>query len=390
VRRTTRSFIRKLLISVQAIALTFFGAAMAADDNEVRIELSQEEPGIWRVDYRLTLEARRLELVRTPDDSRAENWLPARSDFEIIHENGRDYIQRKRGSAFSEVSILMPAVYTTLPKEYAPFSPFSDGGLLVYTGRFHACPESCQAEGLPDSWTIHVVPPPDTHTILHGEILEGPTSWEDRGNGLKFYVGVGEPIETEHVIAIVDRSLPDELRFGLDAMFPSMMAFFAEQLGDLEEKPMLFMSYDPGIMSDAGRQSGHIHLQGATLPNQVFMHLAGGWADADLTAHRNSFLWFFAHEAAHLYQHRAGRMGGGMEETWIHEGGADAFAVLALTSLKVAPGEYVESRLKGAVKNCAQGLSDGALSEAGSRSNFQVGRMPRSDGSRDGVLNVRE
>ena len=41
------------------------------------------------------------------------------------------------------VKFTLTPTYRHLSKDYAPFSPFSDGGLLFHSGRFFACADEC-------------------------------------------------------------------------------------------------------------------------------------------------------------------------------------------------------------------------------------------------------
>ena len=137
------------------------------------------------------------------------------------------------------------------------------------------------------------------------------------------------------------------------------MDYFGDRLGALNEKQMLFASYNvPGDLDG-------FSVKGGVLPNQVFIHFEGAQIP-ELSSGEDfpSFLaWFFAHEASHLYQN----LGSARYEefdSWIHEGSADAFAYLSLQSLEAAPAEYLATRLDQAKEGCASALTDGNLHSA--------------------------
>jgi hypothetical protein len=90
------------------------------------ISLSQIMRDQWRIELHIPQPTARLRFVRNPDDSRARRWQ-TESGFELVHEDGTDVLRRQDGSAFSNTSLTVPARYVALPKEYAPFSPYSDG-----------------------------------------------------------------------------------------------------------------------------------------------------------------------------------------------------------------------------------------------------------------------
>ena len=69
--------------------------------------------------------------------------------------------------------------------------------------------------------------------------------------------------------------------------------------------------------------------QGGTLPGQVFVHFYGSvWPERMAEpGFGDDLAWHFAHEAGHLYQ---GQIFINGEGAWVHEGGAEALAALAL------------------------------------------------------------
>src|SRR3970040_2762518 len=103
------------------------------------------------------------------------------------------------------------------------------------------------------------------------------------------------------------------------------MALYEVELGRLPSRPMLYASREERF------PGGGYGYQGGTLPGQVFMHVYGrsdAFATRDFADRMDSF---FAHEAAPLYQRFPSLAGQG--DSWIHEGGADAMALLALARL---------------------------------------------------------
>ena len=100
------------------------------------------QPGanhFWQVEYRLDQSVHELYFQRVSSDWREQFWQPADRAFRIEHLGDRDRVYRTDGAAFEYLEILVPARYRPLPGEYAPFAPFSDGGLLIHSGQFHAC-----------------------------------------------------------------------------------------------------------------------------------------------------------------------------------------------------------------------------------------------------------
>lgn len=321
----------------------------------------------WEVTYTLTTPAKTLAFVRNPDTSRTTRWLAQDSDIEIVFDDAKhqEVVRSKSGKSFSAVSFALTPTYKHLGKDYAPFSPFSDGGNAFHSGRLFACANTCTEED--NKWHLTLNVPSDEHIVLNGKVMKSSVSWTDNNDGRVVYVGKREPIITDDVVALIDPGLPESIKASLEEDIPNMMAFFSHSLNPLKgEKPMLLASY--ANIDDHSTQGG-------TLPNQIFMH----WNRQDLNkqADNSSFvnqtLWFFAHEVAHLYQ--PGNTEGvseNEEQSWLHEGNADYFAAIAMNFLYEDANSYVESRITRAFESCTEGLAQTTLAQAYKNGHFNL------------------
>ena len=263
------------------------------------------------------------------------------------------------------MSFLLTPTYKHLGKDYAPFSPFSDGGNAFHSGRLFACANACTEED--NKWHLTLNVPSDEHIVLNGKVMKSSVSWTDNNDGRVVYVGKQQPIITDDVVALIDPGLPESIKASLEEDIPNMMAFFSHSLNPLKgEKPMLFASY--ANVDDHSTQGG-------TLPNQIFMH----WNRQDLNeqANNSSFvnqtLWFFAHEVAHLYQPGSTEgVSENEEQSWLHEGNADYFAAIAMNFLYEDANSYVESRMTRAFESCTEGLAQTTLARAYKNGHFNL------------------
>ncbi|HWO09468.1 MAG TPA: hypothetical protein VNN80_08310, partial [Polyangiaceae bacterium] len=315
------------------------------------IALSELETGQWKVVFRTSQPTAELRFARNPDDSRARRWQVER-DLELVREDGADFLRRRDRGAFQSAALTVPARYVDLPKEYAPFSPYSDGGTLIYSGQFHVCTgrSECPSD---HRWQFRVTPPPGAHLVVEGDVHESEFGFSDAGEGTNIYVGKTTPLASSHFVAVIDGGLPPEVRAALYRLLPAMMDFYTTRLGRLPFKPMLFASLDP----DPPKNS-EFSMQGGALRGQVFFHLYGEkWTKAASDRLVDRLPWVFAHEAGHLYQ-AVGSSGDAypMDESWIHEGGAEAFTALTVAELGGVSCAHVEERIEGAVTECAAGL----------------------------------
>ncbi|MCY7296121.1 hypothetical protein [Alteromonas sp. a30] len=353
----------RIVLAIGFLCLNF--SALADTATKVDIHLVKTAAEKWQLSYLLSAPAKRLAFVRNPDNSRTIRWQPMSSAFHIIQQDGNEFIVRKDSEPFSDVSVLLTPTYKHLSKDYAPFSPYSNKGALIHTGRLFACANACADDE--NHWKISMQAPKGQHMVVHGVIHTEVVHWVDKDDGINVYVGTQKPIETDNVIAIVDESLPEKINTSLEADIPALMDYFEQRLGKLKgSKPMLFASY--------ANVDGHSS-QGGTLPNQIFMHwnvnnLNEKVADEQFL---NNTLWFFAHEVAHLYQRSNGnQLYGEQNESWLHEGNAEWLAALALLEMYPDTKPYVEARVNKAKQICNQGLRQFPLTEAANNGRFDL------------------
>lgn len=329
------------LLTAVSLCSSHVAARPASQPSAPRIAIEAKADRRWSVTYQLSAPARALRFDRSPDKSRTRSWtVPV--DFELVADAQGERVQRRDGAAFTTVTLAVPAAYRELPADYAPFSPFGDGGMLFHSGRFFACADACPEDA---EWRFSLRAPAGQHVVVDGRRYAGRATWRDRDSGRNVYVGSAAPIASPDVLAIVDTSLPVDIRGRLDAELPRFMRFFAARLGALPTRPLLFASYDADHKPGWGRQGG-------TLPGQVFAHFYGaGWPARMMEPGFDfSLAWFFAHEAAHLYQRQIEASDKGA--AWVHEGAAEAFAAIALRQLNPALAPQVDAKIAEARTAC--------------------------------------
>ena len=323
--------------------------------------LSPIDKKSWRADFSWTTPVTQLDFVRQSNQYRLTRVKVLDDAFELFTSDNGDAIRRRDGAPFTSVTIVEPTLIEDPPAGYLPFVSFSDGNILLYTGRFHTCAGACPSdfaheEGL---WPITIDPGKNQRMIINGSVETGRVSFIDSGDGTKVYIGDGHITEGNNLLAVIDTAVPKIVAEKLSQLFPPLMDYFGERLGKLTDTQMLFASYNvPGDLPGSSSKGG-------SLPNQVFMHFEGKQIPERSTgADFPSYLtWFFAHEVAHLHQ---GFRPAEYErvDSWIHEGSAEAFAYLSVQELQAAPAAYLDQRLNTAMQNCAQALADGPLNTA--------------------------
>ncbi|WKE65533.1 hypothetical protein PVT67_17995 [Gallaecimonas kandeliae] len=342
-------------------ALLSFGALAARPVPD--IALSKDDKGDWQLNYQLTAPAKQLRFARSPDHSRAARWQPLDPAFQIGQDQDGEYLARKDGQAFSSAAIRLTPTYIYLPKDYAPFSPFSDGGLALHSGRFFACVGLCEGD---EHWNLSLAAPKGDHIVSRDGQGRQSLRWQDGGEGQVLYVGPLQPREGAELRALVDPGLPPALRQALDEALPRILAHYAKALGPARAKPMLIASFGRTM----GGQYGN---QGGVLANQISMHWYGNQLEKLLAKPEqiSAFLWFFAHEGAHFYQGQAGQVRA-QQDSWLHEGGAEWLAMDAIRSLYPERSAFTDQKLEDARSQCLAGLAQTGLEQAAQRGLFDL------------------
>lgn len=347
------------------LLLCFSLSIWASSESGVDISILKSKDGSLTLTYQTNKPTSRLGFIRNPDNSRINRWKPTSSDFEIVAIEEQEYLIKKDGTDFTEVSLNLTPTYKHLSKDYAPFSPYSDGGLLIYTGRLFACIDRCSEEV--NQWQFSMRVPQGEHLIVGGKVYVDEAKWSDGDDGMNVYIGSQTLIETNNVIAVIDNGLPEKIKRSLDSDIPKLMSYFEQRLGTIEGvKPTLFASY----ANIKGQSS-----QGGTLPNQIFMHWNVNNLNERLSSNEflNDTIWFFAHEVAHLYQRsKQVKIYGESHESWLHEGHADWLAALALLELYPETKQYVANKIEAYRAHCAKGLASFSLAEAADKGRFDL------------------
>ena len=351
-QRLRPTALARLLATLALISAAFAAHAQPVEPVGVAVEANGREP--WVVTYRLGEPARQLSFARSPDTSRTRDWA-AGEGFEIVATDDGEVLRRQDGAAFSQATVVMPPRYRELPMDYAPFSPFGDGGMLAYAGRLFVCPEACSGD---ERWAFTLEAAPDLNVLVNGEITQGRAAWTESGQGTNIYVGAGRPVASEAVVAVIDEALPPVIRDQLMAELPRFMDQFAGHLGVLDAPPMLFASWDTSVVD------GSYGRQGGTLPGQVFIHFYGSFWNEEMArgGFADGLSWHFAHEAAHLYQRQI--YTSAREGSWIHEGGAEAMAALALMEGRPDQAAGVEAVIAAKRAECAERLAGRSIRQA--------------------------
>ena len=348
-----------------AVAGVFLLTAMERPEpaSEVLVSITQEAAGNVRVVYQSRRPIEALSFLSVPGGYRSRRWVIDDDAFELQRFVERDRIERKDGKKFTRVEVLARPDLIRLPKEYQPVTPYGAGGAMVYTGHFW--PVTKRGGRL--NTTFDFTPFSDAHVVAFGSVAPRLENWRSPMAHPAFvYMGPLTPTETDHVLALVDPAAPTWVRDEFNALTPKIFDYFADVFGEPPHaKPNLFMS------APLGRNEGRLSFAGDALPAQFQITLEGGaWRERSKKG-EDIFRRSTIHEAVHLWQHEA-RPGIAEEADWIHEGGADAVAIEAMSALGLWSASDISTFEREAKADCAEGLEDGSLATANDRGEFRA------------------
>ena len=230
--------------------------------------------------------------------------------------------------------------------------------MVFHSARFFACANLCLSNE--NIWYIRLTVPGRDTILFSGNVVKNQASWYDSNDGTKVFVGQLKPIHNSRFSAVIDPALPSAIVENLSAFLPKAMEVLANQLKANSKHPMLFASYGPTDEEEYGRQGG-------VLPNQIFMH----WYGKITPINQYELLWFYAHEAVHVYQDIAAAKIA-EKDAWIHEGHAEYLASKLLEQFLPESKSYILSRLNQAEAECKQMLKTTSLDVLAENGEYQA------------------
>lgn len=348
----------------------------AANDSMMRATLEPAEDGRWRIAYRTTPAVSSLVFYRGNGDYRRGTWSLEDEDFVIERLGGTDRIRRRDNETFAEVAASVTPTTEKPRADYTPFIPFTDGGMAVYTGQFVvgvplADDDEAFALGLDSDNAGAFVDA--AITVKPGSfgrmIVDARVSNEEQrlpfDDGEYVYYGGASAVETATLTAVTDSAVPAWLREFLYDSMARTYDYFTYRLGEIRgAKPFLIAAFRP-------LAGGQVSFSGGVVDSQLVVDLGLGSDVPDVPEARQLMVNFFAHESAHLW-HKGGGVRAGASGSWMHEGGADAKAWLALVELDIYGDDVARGLFEEAANECASHLDDGSLTDVMERAAFDA------------------
>ena len=289
------------------------------------ITVTPEEAGTWLVAFAFAEPESALVFASSAGDYRRATWTPLDTGVRLVREGAYDTVLFDQPSTSARFRVAPPNV--VVHGNYSPVLTFSDGAQAVYVRQFEllrvADAEAAAALQTLRDWRGEQLPVTltlDTEATLvtAGEKVPGPACFDSR-ESTYVYMGLGEVTEGRSYVGIVDPGLPAWLESTFDQDLYALFGTLEEAFGSpLPQRANLLFAY-------GGPDEEGISLKGSVLPGLTLaLEVGGDKLGTPSDALRATFLSFFAHEGAHLFQMRAGTVE--TAENWIHEGHAVAVA----------------------------------------------------------------
>jgi len=351
---------KPLLKIIIYLYLILASAVSFAETKPVIVSVKQMPEESWLVEYQLPKSVNQVSFYREGDFSRTD-WKLFNNNLILDNDNPtRSSIKSVDGTLFKSFKLQFNSNFEHLKNDYELNLAFSDGGLALYTGHL--------VLSIKDETVEHYfkfMPRKGNHSIIKGNVSSVEQSWLDTNlQGSYVYFGQTQPLNTEHMVAVLDQQLPEWIQQEMMVALPKIYAYYTEQFKlALNEKPMILFSYK--TTEESGTQ-----YSGGALPGVIQLTLKGKDWHKKSKENMAGFLLFIAHEAAHLWNAQMVQLSGMTSESWIHEGNAEAVSLKALLYL----GIYNESDVLAANENhlnkCIDDLKTHAVSQYDKHKNF--------------------
>lgn len=362
-RRIRVVFVLMVVLHVSCSATREAGLRDVPDSIETRVTVRRQPDGPLLLRYEFSEPVRAVSLASSSVDYRSATWQVLTDGIVLRRDRTTDRLVGASGQAFTEVAVRASVYTDALPKDYEPFVPFSDGSVALYTGALEV--EDVTSVGTTRNISqtqIVLAPAPGEHVLVHGIQHDSIAVLERDAHATYVYFGSLGTSESGHAVAVIDPALPPALAEALRHGLPALLDRFSQGTGrQLRTRPVVLATFQPDEHTTG--------FTGGALPGLIQLGFKGnGWGTSD--GPPLSFaLRFLAHETAHLWNNSM-YSNASAGDAWLHEGGAEAFALEVLADLGYVGAEALVDEYNRALAACVAGLEGAALNRSA-----EVGRV---------------
>ncbi len=350
-----------IIILASLLSVVSCSSTPKKTDKNIQITVKhQRSDDSWKISYKLPSKVKALIFNRQTNTFRHNNWKVESEDLEIKLINEQEYVVSKTGKEFDSLLLSHNSYYKYTPKDYEFFFKYSDGDVLMYTGHYDVFPLFKKVDlknGVKD-WPENrplteytLLRSSNEQIIIMGSVYDkNEVRWIDtKGKGTYIYWGSTKPLDTKRLIVVVDRKVPNWLSQAVNKNLPTLFEFYNKKTGvPLSFKPVVYLNY-------TGEEEEGLSNSGGTLPGLIQLTLRGkDWKKKNSESFEYLYK-FLAHEAAHLWNGQMYSYPDG-KHSWMHEGGADAFAYRAMKELNVVTHKKYLEYINASLNKCILGL----------------------------------
>ncbi|WP_440906231.1 hypothetical protein ACMZOO_08375 [Catenovulum sp. SX2] len=331
--------IRLLKLLFGLYLLTMMQAVFASTiQQQLHIHITYlQEADSWQVEYQLPSAVESIEFRRRSNFDRSQIYQIDQAKFVWQKEGAVLGIRRVDGSKFDSLKLTFKSHYKFILKDYTQNIKYTDGSVMLYTDHLSLASDQQSV--------FHFDAANQNITFLGKTYFEQAVWHSNLQDGTYIYVGSLKPIENQYMLAIVDPGMPDWVWQQTQQNFPKLFNFYTDKTGQkLNFKPIVYFNYDQ-------TQGDYANYSGGTLEGLVQLSLTGkNWQDENNDLY-NALFEFLAHEAAHFWNGQMFKFAD-HQHAWMHEGGADAFAYLAMEHFALLTSEQVRQLFEDDANEC--------------------------------------
>jgi hypothetical protein len=215
------------------------------------VYVAPAENGLWQATYDLGFPVEELLFTRAADFQREAVWTVKTPGYKFARQGGSQILVRTEDAESASTITFEFAVDTRfILADYSFFNRFSDGGLAIYTGHYFFSPVG---PAVPEKYKdtlvtgVEITPPPGQKIGVYGQLADQPLKTGDlTGEGTFAYIGDGEPVVDDHMLAIVDRGMPQWVARDIRQKMPALLKYYKAAMGEASfRKPLVLLSYEP-------------------------------------------------------------------------------------------------------------------------------------------------
>jgi len=310
---------------------------------------------MWEIHYHFKHPVSQITFNTNPNSFREKHWGFSRKNSSLITKKGEQSLifSKPARSIKIKVSGLDNNFYN---RNYTPFIVFSDMSSAIYVGHYYLSSIKIK-QNLFHSNKLNLNLQLSTNMrekILYKNKISSKKIKIRKDTGPEYaYFGNLSYSRQKYNTLIIDPKLPKWIMSIYEDSTPKIISFFQTSFNiSLSSVPLVLVGFNNKDLTP--------RIDGGFVGNQVAINIVGnGWSQYNLQ-NKNEHLRLLAHEISHLWIGGLFKANTTFEKfnnvIWMHEGGANAFALKGLLELKLVSKDWFNSQYKKAINECVNSL----------------------------------